>query len=189
MNKHKTLTDDELSSLLKQGDEKAYTEIYDRYWQTVYTIAYNRLRNLEAAEDLVHDTFASVWTNREKINILNLKSYLGVAVKYRVFEYIRVSKLQLQYEQKAPRQSNAFSAADEAMHCKHLLKLLDQEIESLPDKCKLIFKYSRQHHKSSREIAAELDLSQSTVENQLNKALNRLRVVLKHINLLMMTLF
>ncbi len=183
MASYKMYNDQQLSALLKDGDELAYTEIYNRYWQTIYAIAYNRLRNMEAAQDLVHDTFASLWTGREKVNIENLKSYLGVVIKYRVIEYLRREKLQNSYEQHAAGQVT-FNAApmEDAMHFKQILRLVEKEIESLPEKCKLIFKYSREQNKSAKEIAEELNLSQSTVENQLNKALSKLRVVLKNMN-------
>lgn len=190
MGPYKTYTDQQLSALLKEGNEHAYTEIYNRYWQTIYAIAYNRLRNMEAAQDLIHDTFASLWISREKVIIDNLKSYLGVAVKYRVIEYIRREKLQNNYEQS---RTNQFvlgtNTIEEVMHFKHVLDLVDQEIESLPEKCKLIFKYSRKENKSSKEIAEELKLSKSTVENQLNKALNHLRGKLKGMNFFFFSIF
>lgn len=190
MGPYKTYTDQQLSALLKEGNEHAYTEIYNRHWQTIYAIAYNRLRNMEAAQDLIHDTFASLWISREKVIIDNLKSYLGVAVKYRVIEYIRREKLQNNYEQS---RTNQFvlgtNTIEEVMHFKHVLDLVDQEIESLPEKCKLIFKYSRKENKSSKEIAEELKLSKSTVENQLNKALNHLRGKLKGMNFFFFSIF
>ena len=183
MDSYKILIDLELSSLLKDGDERAYTEIYKRYWKTIYSMAYSRLRNMEAAQDLVHDTFASLWVNREKVAIENLKSYLAVSIKYRVIEWIRREKLASNYELFAPVEYlGSFSDASDALHFKNILKLMEEEIENLPERCKLIFKYSRSENKSAKEIAAELNLSQSTVENQLNKALGRLRLVLKNLN-------
>ncbi len=189
MASYKTYSDFELSTMLKDGDELAYTEIYNRYWQTIYAIAYNRLRSMEAAQDLVHDTFASLWTNHGKVSIENLKSYLGVVIKYRIIEYIRREKLANSYEQSLEHEG-AFSSSniDDVLHFKHILALVEEEIENLPDKCKLIFKYSRNHNKSAKEIAQELNLSQSTVENQLNKALSRLRGALKNINTFLFSL-
>lgn len=183
MNSYKIFSDTELCSLLKEGNEGAYTEIYNRYWQTVYSIAYNRLRNLETTQDLVHDTFASLWVNREKVVVENLKSYLAVSIKYRIIELIRREKLASKFELLAPATYlGNFNDASDALHFKNILKLMEEEIENLPDRCKLIFKYSRNENKSAKEIAAELNISQSTVENQLNKALTRLRLVLKNLN-------
>lgn len=176
-------SDQQLSALLKSGDELAYTEIYNRYWQTIYTVAYNRVRNMGVAQDLVHDTFVSLWTAREKSSIENLKSYLGVATKYRVIEYIRREKLQNSYAQRTVSLFSSDHSVEDAMHYKEILNRVEKEIETLPEKCKLIFKTSRNENKSATTIAEELSLSKSTVENQINKALTRLRLVLKDTNL------
>lgn len=183
MSIYRIFNDKELCSQLRNGNEGAYTEIYNRYWKTIYSIAYNRLRNLESAQDLVHDTFASLWINREKILIEDLKSYLGVSIKYRVIEYIRREKLACAFELLSPAQYvGNFNDASEALHFKNILRLMEEEIENLPERCKLIFKYSRNENKSAKEIAAKLNISQSTVENQLNKALTKLRLALKNLN-------
>lgn len=183
MDSYKKIGDLELCSLLRVGNERAYTEIYSRYWKTVYSMAYNRLRSMEVAQDLVHDVFASLWINREKVDIENLKSYLAVSIKYRIIEWIRREKIASSYELFVPAEYlGSFNDASDTLHFKNILKLMEQEVENLPERCKLIFKYSRSENKSAKEIAIELNLSQSTVENQLNKALGRLRIALKNLS-------
>ena len=61
--------DNELLYLLAQNDKAAFTELYNRYWQKLYAIAYNRLKETQTAEDIVHDVMAGLWSSREKINI------------------------------------------------------------------------------------------------------------------------
>ena len=56
-----------LLDLLAESDEVAFTELYNRFWKKLFAIAYNRLNEVQAAEDIVHDVFASLWANREKI--------------------------------------------------------------------------------------------------------------------------
>ncbi len=183
MGPYKTFSDLELSNLLREGDKRAYTEIYNRYWKIIYTIAYNRVKDSQAAEDLVHDTFASIWIGRDRAAVENLKHYLAVAIKYRTLEYLRRARLWNNYEVSVPAgdDQNLYDM-EEALHYKNILEILQEEIENLPEKCRLIFRYSRDQNKSAKEIAMELNISQSTVENQLNKALNRLRIALKNIS-------
>jgi RNA polymerase sigma-70 factor (ECF subfamily) len=52
-------------------------------------------------------------------------------------------------------------------------------IEALPEKCRLIFKCSRNEGMQVKQIAKQLNLSPKTVENQLGKALKHLRLVTK----------
>ncbi len=165
-----------LLRLLCEGDETAFTELYHRYWKPLFSIAYNRLREMQTAEDIVHDVFASLWANREKINIDTLENYLATAVKYMVLARIRRIERERSYKINAGSQENDELLVENKLHFKRILELIDTEVEKLPEKCKLIFKYSREQGMPAKEIARELHISPKTVENQLNKALRQLKL-------------
>lgn len=175
--------DNELLSLLKSGDENAFTEIYNRYWKTLYALAYNRLRDIQIAEDIVHDVFSSLWKNRGQSEINNLPAYLATAVKYLTLIHVRKYQSQTSFSD-IPEELSIAVSFDllESIHNRKMLALLKEEVEKLPDKCRLVYKYRKEEHKSVKEIADELKISTSTVENQLNKALNRLKIVMKNFN-------
>jgi RNA polymerase sigma-70 factor (family 1) len=172
--------DSELLRLLAEGDEKAFSEIYNRYWKKIYAIGYSRLKNVQLAEDILHDVFASLWKNREKAEINSLQNYLATASKYLVFAAIRKSIREQQYQAAQPEFSEELSSENELLY-KQLAAFAAKEIESLPERCRLIFKYSREKGMSTREIALEMKISQKTVENQMNKALHRLRFSMRKI--------
>ncbi|MDP3434297.1 MAG: sigma-70 family RNA polymerase sigma factor, partial [Bacteroidota bacterium] len=56
---------------------------------------------------------------------------------------------------------------------------IKKAIDLLPEKCREIFIMSRMRGLKNEEIAAELNLSKRTVETQISKALQVLRVELK----------
>ncbi|MEJ7779646.1 MAG: RNA polymerase sigma-70 factor [Daejeonella sp.] len=174
------LSNDELLGLLRSNDQAAFKEIYRRYWQTLYAVAYNRLRNQQKSEDAVHDVLSSLWGNRHKSEIGNLAAYLATAVKFRVLENTRKEFYKQKYIQDRsishPEESHDIA---EALHYKRLLQALHEEVENLPERCKLVFKYSREENMPLKQIAAEMNLSTSTVENHLNRALKRLKEVVK----------
>jgi RNA polymerase sigma-70 factor (ECF subfamily) len=60
---------------------------------------------------------------------------------------------------------------------------VDQLVDQMPEKRKAVFYKSRVEGKNSKEIAAEMNISPSTVENHLNQALRFLRLHLKDENL------
>ena len=70
---------------------------------------------------------------------------------------------------------------EEILDHKKILEIIKKEVETLPEKCKLIFKSSRVDGKPIKQIAAELNLSTKTVENQISKALKHLRLATKSI--------
>lgn len=166
-----------LLDLLAESDEVAFTELYNRYWKKLFAIAYNRLSEAQSAEDIVHDVFASLWIYREKNQIESLENYLATATKYMVLAKIKVKIRERKYSN-ALQQASIFELPVEAsLHYKRLLEIIKIEVEKLPEKCRLIFNYSRNEGMPVRQIAETLHLSPKTVENQLNKALKQLKLV------------
>jgi RNA polymerase sigma-70 factor (family 1) len=173
-------TEEELLQRLLANERHAFAEIYNRYWQFLFGLAYNRLKDTQAAEDVVHDVFASLWTNRHKPEIRSLKNYLAVAVKYRILKEVRKAALHRLYQQQANPSPLYVATPDTTFDNKRIIELLQKEIETLPEKCRLIFRFSREQGMTVKEIADTMDIAPKTVENQLNKALKRLRTTIKN---------
>jgi DNA-directed RNA polymerase specialized sigma24 family protein len=82
MSVYTSISDQELVLLLKSGDERAYTEIYDRYSATLLVHAYHKLHDQEEAKDLVHELFMVLWSKKEALVIeKSLSAYLFMALK------------------------------------------------------------------------------------------------------------
>jgi RNA polymerase sigma-70 factor, ECF subfamily len=60
--------DEDLMSWVAQGDEQAFSELYDRYSRPVYATAIRLLRDAQLAEELVQDAFTSVWQAAESFD-------------------------------------------------------------------------------------------------------------------------
>jgi len=99
MRDYSSYNNETLLELLTQGDEYAFTEIYDRFSKKLFAVAYSRLKEVQEAEDIVHDVFASLWANRTKVEVKSLENYLAVAAKYTVFAKIKRKEYQRLYDQ------------------------------------------------------------------------------------------
>lgn len=165
-----------LLDLLSKGDELAFTEIYSRFWQKIFSVAYNRLKEIQAAEDIVHDVLASLWANRGKNEIQSLENYLAIAAKYMVLTKIKKKERERIYNNSIQQTPVIEFPIEASLHYKRILEIVKIEVEKLPEKCRLIFKYSRNEGMPVKKIAQELNLSPKTVENQLNKALRHLKL-------------
>jgi RNA polymerase sigma-70 factor (ECF subfamily) len=108
-----------------------------------------------------------------------LENYLATATKYMVFAKIRRKERERLYNQTSQPSSIVELNIEATLHYKYILEVLTNEVEKLPEKCKLIFKYSRNNKLPVKEIAEKLNLSPKTVENQLNKALKQLKLIAK----------
>ncbi len=180
MNVHPHHTDTELLNRIADKNEAAFTELYSRYWQKLFAIAYNRLQDRESAEDAVHDVFAALWVNNQLNEIQSPANYLATAVKYTVLGKVK-KKIQEREHLLTAVPSEAFADTTEyALHNRQVLELIKQEVEQLPEKCRLIFQYSRNEHMPVKQIAAKMQISPKTVENQLGKAIRHLRLATRH---------
>ncbi len=176
---YKSYTNDELLELLARSDEHAFTEIYNRFWKKLFAISYNRVNEYELAEDIVHDAFASLWANRSKVKIDSLENYLATATKYIVLSKIKKKEQERIYNSSHHQAPVVELYVENSLHFKRILEVVNLEIEKLPEKCRLIFKYSRNEGMPVKQIASELNISPKTVENQLNKALKQLKLATK----------
>jgi RNA polymerase sigma-70 factor (family 1) len=176
-----TYTDGQLLTSLQNGDEKAFRQLYDRYWKMLLLSACNRINNYQDAQELVQDIFINIWKRRQELNIKNtISTYLHAAVKYKVINYYSA-------QSSLPRQQpveeghiahSEFLTGNTPTSCidfRELENQLSNIINSLPEKCKLVFKLSRENDFSYRQIATELNIAEKTVQAHISLALNRIR--------------
>jgi RNA polymerase sigma-70 factor (ECF subfamily) len=180
---YNSYSDDDLLRRLRDADEKAFTEIYNRYWEKLLAIGYFHLRNKQAAEDIVHEVIISLWTRRTELSIQSLSSYLATATRFSVFKAIVRDKRrrELLNQQAMP---DSTTETIEKLDALFLKEQLHGIIEQLPEKAKLVFIYSRDEELTVTQIAKKMDLSPKAVEYHITKALRTLRDALKKIKLL-----
>ena len=59
--RHLSLADEDLISLVENGEAKAFVALYDRHSRAAYSLAYRMMGERQAAEDLAQDAFIKVW--------------------------------------------------------------------------------------------------------------------------------
>lgn len=175
-----SFSDSELLGMLRYSDEHAFNELYNRYWEKLFNAAYKRLKNAEAAEEVVQDLFTDLWLRRETLNIRQeLPVYLFTAVKYLVIRQVHkiATRTTFVCNNEAIFQ-DADNSTEEWLIANDLRSHLQSRVELLPVKCREIYQLSRDEHQSNKAIAQQLNISEKTVENQISKALRRLRASL-----------
>lgn len=174
-------TDQELIALIAKDNREAFAALYQRYWDKVFTVALHRLGDVHEAEEVVQEIFLSLWARRNSLQLTHsLQTYLSVAVKYKVINHLaRQYRRQLQLNELANTAPQNFNSTAEWLNEKELRTQLEKGIGNLPEKCRIVFLLSREENKTYAEIAAELNISQKTVEAHMSKALSTLRQSLK----------
>lgn len=170
-------TDRAILALLRKDDEQAMERIFDTYYTYLVTTAYHVLMDDHQAKDLVQDVLFHFWTKRDDLTIESgLKSYLRRSVVNRSIDQIRRKK-----RFGVAEEFTDFNQADDRVSTQELMETSDLEsaimaaINTLPERCKLIFSLSRFENMSHAEISEQLDISKKTIENQMTKALKVVR--------------
>ena len=171
-----TLTDLELLTLLRNGERSAFNEIYYRYSASLHQFAFNILRDKDECNDAIQDVFVWLWQNKEKVRMESLRAYLYAAVKYKLARVITGSKRRSAILAAGPVIDEPF--INDSLEVKELKAAISDFIVSLPPKARKIFHLSRNEYRSNKEIAAQLGISEKTVENQLTISLKKLRISL-----------
>ena len=175
--------DNELFSKIQGNDERAFEQLFKRYYTPLCRYAYTLLEEKTASEEVVQEVFYRIWLTRSKIEIRNtVASYLLRAVKNQSINYInkrsRSGTVSLDALPYKDLQYDPYEEVDQP-DADALKQQLIEAIESLPAQCRKIFELSRFEKKKYKEIAKELNISIKTVEAQMGIAFKKLRSFVK----------
>jgi RNA polymerase sigma-70 factor (ECF subfamily) len=165
---------------MKRGKEYAFDFFFNYYYPGLCIYAQKMISIPEQeAKDLVQDVFVKFWNDREKTDIrFSMRSYLFVSVKNRCLDLLRRKNRNLKV-QEITNEHDVTGASFDTYVLSELEALFNKSLEKLPERCREVFELSRFHGLKNREIAAKLNLSEKTVENQVTKALHILKEELK----------
>jgi len=174
MSQTSSLTDLDLMTAVKADDQKAYRVLFNRYYKYLLVTAYNYVPDQNLVRDFAQDVFLEIWKKRKTLNISNVKAYLRRAVINKSLNHIKAQRLDFEEDQ-SNLDSTQQESAQADLEYIELQEAVNQAIESLPERCRAVFALRRFEELSLKEIAAQLDISPKTVENQLTKAMKIMR--------------
>ena len=156
------------------GDEAAFESLFRAFAPGLCAFVARYVGSRAVGEELVQDLFLKLWQKRAELAVeQGVTTYLFTAARNRAINYLR-------HEAVAARAAaGVVGRIDDASQPREaeLLEMLDLQdaVDRLPARCRLIFTLSRQHDMTYAEIARSLGLSVKTVEVQMGRALKALR--------------
>lgn len=85
--------DELLVASFRKGDEKAFDEVFRRFYVPLSYFAFHLIQDRAQAEDIVQDCFVSLWKRRKKLShIESIKNYLYTSVRYQCLKHIQRKK-------------------------------------------------------------------------------------------------
>lgn len=165
---------------LKKGSEVAYDYFFRSYHKELCNYLFAISGDLKLAEEIAQQAFIKIWDKRATLSIQEngLKKYF-FKIAYNLFID---SKRKVKKEYKLLehlKQEAYFDIVDvDFNQFEHKLKLVEAEIENLPEQCKIVFLMGKKEGLKYKEISEILQISIKTVEVHMSKALKRLRTQL-----------
>lgn len=182
MNKDK---DYQLVLDLQQGSRTAFRQIFIDYQAKLlyYTIAIVKTEG--TGKDIVQETFIRLWENRNQLDAeQSLSGYLHTIARNLALNHLKRAAYDQKVKEKIWQEIEVTQmriTTSENLYAEESSRLVEEAVNRLPPRRKLIFELSRQNGMTHKEIGVKLDISKNTVKNQIVSAVKEIRVYLnKH---------
>ena len=163
---------------LQQGNEAAFTALYDLFSKPLYRNMLRLVKDEAIADELLQDLFMKIWESRETISVEgSFKSFLYKVAQNLVYGHFRkIAKNNRLVERMISNAVEFDPTAEDIMIRKESHTLLRLAIESLSPQRKQVYTLCKLEGKSYEEAGHELGVSPSTIRDHIvkgNKAVKR----------------
>jgi RNA polymerase sigma-70 factor (family 1) len=156
---------------LSQGSETAFEKIYYFYSQRLYSKVLRLVKSDVIAEEILQDVFLVIWDNRSNIDPeKSFCSYLFCIATNKCYDYYRKIKKDKEFLRKLTQPSGNTDTIEQCIINKEFLAIINDAIELLPPKRKLIFRLCKIEYKSYADVSTQLGISLSTISDHIVKA-------------------
>lgn len=176
-NDQNTASFKDLQLRISQSDENAFTELYVFFDKRLVHFATGLVRSKEIAEEIVEDVFIRVWNRRVNLNdIENIAVYLYVSVKNQALNILSKKARELVTAPFDYLEIFTPFAADpqDLMITSEMMIKMQQAVEALPPRCKMIFKLVREDGLKYKDVSAILNISVNTIDAQMAIAVKKI---------------
>lgn len=172
MAKNHQIEETDLLRNLKDGDREAFASIYRLYSPNLHHKLDRMVKITEISDELLQDVFLKVWLSRTALDPDRpFAPWLYTIARNTVFEYYRRLALDKKLQAHLTETFVEFyDQTEDYILNKERNAALQEAINQLPPQRKEIFRLCRVEGKSYKEAAEILNISASTVSNQLVSA-------------------
>ena len=158
---------------IAKGDAKAFKAIFDTYRSRLYYYIFGFVKSGQVAEELVMDVFMKLWTGREMIaQIENFDGFLFRVAHNKTIDFLRSAAKDPNFRELLWEEMQLVSdaGADNVLISHEYEEKVREAIALLSPQRKKVYQLSREMDLTHEEIAIQLNLSKSTVNNHLVEA-------------------
>ena len=175
------MNENDLIKELREGNQAAFKELFDRFSTLVYNVAYRMLQNKQDAEDITQEVFFQAYKSLKHFRAESqLSTWLYRIAVNRSLNHQRKRKLErwlsLDFETHADSAVNSGypgttkDGPDDAMGKKDTERIVQEAINSLPDQQRIAIRLHRYEELPYEEIAKIMGVTVASVESRLHRA-------------------
>jgi RNA polymerase sigma-70 factor (ECF subfamily) len=159
----------------KSGETGHYEELFSRCFRPLCAFVYSYVPDIETVKDIVQDTFVALWNKRDQYSPTSTLLY--IIAKNKTLDHLKAHpqikmlkgiSVDILTERLQADDSDDFDSREIVDH-------IWEFVETLPPRCRTIFRMSRRDGLKNSEIADQLDISVKAVEKQIGKAQSMIR--------------
>ncbi|SDS61993.1 RNA polymerase sigma-70 factor, ECF subfamily [Formosa sp. Hel1_31_208] len=149
---------------------KTFEMLYQKYAKDLRRFVFYKTQDVDAAEDILQETFIKLWDNCGKVKFEKVKSYLYTVASNSFLNTVKHQAVKRKH-QATLSSSQTNESPEFIMIESEFMEKLERTINALPAKQKEVFLLSRIEKKTYKEIAQQLDISVKAVEKRMHQAL------------------
>lgn len=168
------VSDADLWGRFKLGDEQALMDLYDRYAQLVYSVAYHVLQDPGTSEDVLQEVLLQLWRVPDAFEPSkgSLGAWLTVVSRRRAIDRLRKRKAEIGVEDIiVPIKPTQL--ADAALH--QMTDKVSALLEDMPEKLRVTFELAYIEGLTHNEISDRLGSPLGTTKSRIRQALDFIR--------------
>lgn len=159
----------------KNGSERAFNKLYDKYYKTVWFTVYNIVKNRDVTDDLISVVFTKAYMKKESyVDHISYEMWLKTIAVHTSIDYLRKMKNEqlnnyIDDDEYTIQLSDVADSPEDDMIIKEKLKLTLEAIPTLKKKYRDLIQ-ARMEGLSYKDIAEKLAMNELTIKSNLNKA-------------------
>ena len=173
--------ENELLLQAAEGSKNAFRQLFEHYWDKIFSVAFVFTKSTLLSEEIVQDVFLKIWLKRDQLSaIKKFDAYLFIIARNHIYNELRkksretpfVTDLQSYFVETS-------GLPEQSLILKETTHIVEKAVKLLPGQQRAVFELSRNEGLEYAQIADRLGISKLTVRSHMKKALQFIRQYLK----------
>lgn len=176
-------TDLVLLKKIKNGDENAFSALYNRYYDSLYKMVFVRTKNIYSTEELLQNLWLKVFENPEFVQVDesgSARKYFFRYMHFRVIDFYNSENsspatYEIPEESLEEMSTSEYFEIFEENDILELFAMIKEVLYNVTDTEQKVYNLRIRQNKSVKETAQILGITDKTVHNKLSSVLAKIR--------------